>query len=57
MFNVERRKTNKEHRPFFEDATALDPRFKVKVHDEAVWIRLENAAAAFLQRRQGLLTL
>lgn len=47
MFNVERRKTNNEHRQFLEEATALGPGFKVKVHDEAVWTRLENAAVAF----------
>uniref|UniRef100_A0A1A7Z5Q1 BED-type domain-containing protein n=1 Tax=Iconisemion striatum TaxID=60296 RepID=A0A1A7Z5Q1_9TELE len=36
--------TNKELRLFLEEATALDPRFKGKIQDEAVWTRLENEA-------------
>uniref|UniRef100_A0A1A8LCJ7 Uncharacterized protein n=1 Tax=Nothobranchius pienaari TaxID=704102 RepID=A0A1A8LCJ7_9TELE len=38
--------TNKELRLFLEEATALDPRFKGKSQDEAVWTRLENEAVA-----------
>ncbi|XP_070407376.1 E3 SUMO-protein ligase ZBED1-like [Nothobranchius furzeri] len=38
--------TNKELRLFLEEATALDPRFKGKIQDEAVWTRLENEAVA-----------
>ncbi|XP_049416194.1 E3 SUMO-protein ligase ZBED1-like [Epinephelus fuscoguttatus] len=46
--------TNKELRQFLEEASALDPRFKVKVHDdEAVWTRVENAAVALISGNKG----
>ncbi|KAF7212462.1 E3 SUMO-protein ligase ZBED1 [Nothobranchius furzeri] len=38
--------TNKELLLFLEEATALDPHFKGKIQDEAVWTRLENEAVA-----------
>ncbi|XP_034045937.1 zinc finger BED domain-containing protein 4-like isoform X2 [Thalassophryne amazonica] len=47
---------NKELRLFLEEATALDPRFKGWVHDEAVWTRLENAAVALSANKGGVVT-